>query len=510
MTETTADQRVLITAGLVLAAMISALDATIAIIALPHIQSSLSASSEQITWVLTSYMVAQAMVMPLTGWLTDRLGMKTLLVICVSGFTISSLLCAVATSLPEMVIYRVLQGVLGAPLLPLSQAVLLNIYPPHRQGHAMAIWSMSTVLAPVAGPALGGWITENFSWRWCFYINVPIGVVSLLLLTLAMPRTATKRRKFDFLGFGSLIVGVAALQLLLDRGTSKDWFNSAEIWAEAVVAVGAFWVFLAHTLTARQPLFDPEIARDRNFVASIAFGIFFNVVIFGGLTLLPLMMQGVMGYSVLTSGYYSTPRGLATFAVLLFAGKLDGLVDRRVLVAMGMSIMTFAYWRMGHFDLSMSGADIAIATAIQGFGQGLAMVPLTTLSYATLNPALRAEASGFGNLIRGFGGSAGIAGMQALAIQNSQAMHASMAGQVRLDDPVVRAGLPSFLSPESTQGALALDHEITRQAMMVGYVNDFRLMAVLGLICIPLILLFRNPRRTPSIAARQEPAAHAA
>lgn len=510
MNETSADQRVLITAGLVLAAMTSALDATIAIIALPHIQSSLSASSEQITWVLTSYMVAQAMVMPLTGWLTDRLGMKVLLVTCVCGFTVSSLLCAVATSLPEMVLYRILQGVLGAPLLALSQAVLLNIYPPHRQGHAMAIWSMSTALAPVAGPALGGWITEHLSWRWCFYINVPIGVVSLLLLFFAMPRASTKHRRFDFLGFGSLIIGVAALQLLLDRGTSKDWFNSREIWAEAILAAGAFWVFLMHTLTARRPLFDPEIARDQNFVASIAFGVFFNVVIFGGLTLLPLMMQGVMGYSVLTSGYYSTPRGLATFTVLLFAGRLDSLVDRRILVALGMTIMTYAYWRMAHFDLSMSGANIAVATAVQGFGQGLAMVPLTTLSYATLNPALRAEASGLGNLIRGFGGSAGIAGMQALAIQNTQSMHASMTGQIRLDDPVVSAGLPAWLSPGSPQGALALDHEITRQATMVGYVNDFRLMAVLGLICIPLILLFRNPRRATAIETSQEAAAHVA
>jgi DHA2 family multidrug resistance protein len=509
MTETTAEQRVLITAGLVLAAMISALDATIAIIALPHIQSSLSASAEQITWVLTSYMVAQAMVMPLTGWLTDRLGMKTLLVICVSGFTVSSLLCAVATSLPEMVLYRILQGVLGAPLLPLSQAVLMNIYPVQRQGHAMAIWSMSTALAPVAGPALGGWITEHLSWRWCFYINVPIGVASLLLMVFAMPRAPVIRRKFDFLGFGSLIIGVAALQLLLDRGTSKDWFNSAEIWAEAMIAVGAFWVFLAHTLTARQPLFAPAIARDQNYMASIAFGIFFNVVIFGGLTLLPLMMQGIMGYSVLTSGLYSTPRGLATFTVLLFAGRLDRLLDRRLQLALGMTIMTYAYWRMAHFDLSMSGSEVAIATAIQGFGQGLAMVPLTTLSFATIDPALRAEASGIGNLIRGFGGSAGIAGMQALAIQNSQAMHSTMAGQVRMDDPVVTHGLPSWLSPETATGAMALDHEITRQAMMIGYVDDFRLMVVLGVICIPLILLFRNPRRAPAVEARQEAAAHA-
>ena len=497
-----------VAAGVMLATMISALDSTIAIIALPHIQSSLSASPEQITWVLTSYMVAQAVVMPITGWLTDRIGFKPMLLICIGGFTLTSLLCAVATSLPEMVLYRLLQGIFGAPLMPLSQAVLLNINPPHRQGHAMAIWSMSTVLAPVIGPALGGYLTEEFSWRWCFYINVPVGIASLLLLLAFMPREAgARRRDFDFLGFGSLMVAVAALQLMLDRGPTQDWFSSREICAEAIVAAGGFWIFLTHTLTAGRPLFDPSIIRDRNFVASTVFGFFFNVVLFACLTLLPLMMQGVMGYSVLVSGYYSTPRGVAIFAVLLFAGRLDALVDRRLLLAIGMAIMTWSFWQMAQFDLSMTGREVAIAGAVQGFGQGIAMVPMTTLGFATLNPALRAEASGFGNLVRGVGGSVGIATMQALAIQNSQAMHASLAAHVRLDDPVVRAGLPAALSPDTAAGAMALNAEITRQATMVAYVNDFRLMVILALLCWPLLLLFRNPRPPPVATAQQVEAA---
>jgi DHA2 family multidrug resistance protein len=490
-----------ITLGMMMPTFMTALDTMITNIALPHMQGSLSASPEQITWVLTSYIVATAVVTPLSGWLAARLGVKVLMLLSIGGFTGVSILCGAAVNLPQMVLFRMLQGVMGAPMLPMTQAVLLNINPPERHGRAMALFTMAAMLAPAIGPVAGSFLTEDLSWRWCFYINVPAGICSFLLLWTFLPNETSRPRRFDFLGYGALGVAIASLQLMLDRGPSQDWFASREICAEAVAAAGGFWVWLTHTLTARHPLFDPALARDRNFVATTCFRFFFQVLTFASFTLLPAMMQGLLGYSVMRAGLISMPRGILVLCLLQLMGRLDSLVDRRLLVSLGVCFFIAAAWQMAQFDLTMTGRQILLATLTQGIGQSLIFVPLTTLSFATLNPALRPDASAISNLVANFGGSVGIALMQGAMAFNSQSMHAALAAHVRVDDPVVRAVLPPYLSPATTQGALALNEEISRQAAMVAFVDNFRLMVLIGFLCLPLVLVLRQPRpalRTPS------------
>lgn len=507
MTAVASASRGPITLGIMLATVMGALDTTIVNVALPHMLASLSASPEQITWVITSYIVATAVTTPISGWLAARVGLKPMLLISIVGFTATSILCGIATSLPEMVLFRVLQGVFAAPVMPLGQAVLLNINPPERFGRAMALFTMAAVVAPVVGPVVGGYLTDDLSWRWCFYINLPTGIGAFLLLWIFLPKEATAPRRFDFLGYGSLAVAVATFQLMLDRGPSQDWFASTEIWTWTLIAAAAFWIYVTHSLTAREPLFPPALIRDRNFVTATIFGFFFSVLMFSSLTLMPLMMQGVLGYSVLHSGVLSMPRGVVMLLILQIIGRFDAVIDRRLLVAFGLSLIVFGFWEMTKFDLSMTGREIVWATVLQGVGQGILFVPLATLSFATIDPSLRADASAMSNLLRNLGGSVGIAITQAVTATNSQAMHASLAAHVRPDDPVFRAGLPPYLSPDTVPGALALDAEITRQATMVAYVNDFRLLVVIGLLCIPLVLLLRQPRGTSAANAAAE-AAH--
>jgi DHA2 family multidrug resistance protein len=483
-----------ITAGLMLASFMIALDMTVVNVSLPHMQGNLSASPEQITWVLTSFIVGTAVVTPLSGWLAERLGFKTMLLTCVLLFTGASVLCGAAANLPQMVLFRVLQGLTGAPMLPLSQAVMLNINPPERHGRAMALFSMATIMAPMGGPVLGAWLTDIASWRWCFYINVPAGAASLAFLWIGMPRRAPKPRRFDFLGFAALGVGVAAFQFMLDRGPSQDWFGSREIWAEAVLAAAGMWIYLTHTLTSAHPLFDARLARDRNFVVGSLMFVVFNVVMFCALAMLPLMTQSVMGYPVLLSGLVAAPRGVAVLVLLQIAGRLDALVDRRIILGVGFFVLGVSFWQFAHFDLDMSPRSIVVAVVIQGVAQGLMTVPLTTLAFATLPAELRAEGSAFIGLLRNLSGSAGIAIMEAMTIANQARMHESLAAHVRLDDPVVRSGLAAAFSPQTVQGALRLNDEITRQAGMVAYLNDYRVMSVASFCAIPLVLLLSKRR----------------
>jgi DHA2 family multidrug resistance protein len=481
-----------ITFGLMMATIMSVLDTTVVNVALPHIQGNLSASPEQITWVVTSYIVAAAVMTPVSGWLADRIGLKPLLLISLTGFTIASMLCGIAASLPQMVAFRMLQGMAGAPIGPLCQAVLLNINPPERYGRAMAIYMMGGTAAPVIGPIVGAWLTDSFTWRWCFYINLPAGIAAMLLLWRFLPDEKTRPRRFDFLGFGSLGIAIAALQLVLDRGPSQDWLGSREICIEALVAIAGFWVYLAHTLTAAHPLFHPAVARDRNFVSTTALAFLLNLVLFGGVTLLPLMTQGVLGYPVMLSGLMNVPRAGVMLVTLTVVGRLDSLVDRRVLVATGLFICVIGFWQMTGFDLSMTSRSIVVAAMLQGLGQGLVFVPLSTLAFATIPPSLRADASTVGNLLRNVAASLGVAMMQGLTTFNGQVMHASLAAHVVPGDPVLRAAAPGLF--DSAEGLAAMNAEITRQAAMVAYVNDYRLMVIMGLACAPFLLLLRLPR----------------
>ena len=485
-----------ITISIMLATVMNSLDTTIANVALPHMQGSVSASPEQITWVLTSYIVSAAIMTPLSGWLADRIGRKRMFLISIAGFTAASMLCGIATTLPEIVLFRVLQGVFGAALIPLSQAVLLDINPPEKHGQAMAIWGAGAILGPVLGPALGGYFTEYFSWRWCFFINLPIGILAFLgVLFFISGDRLRAAKKFDFLGFGMLTLFIAAFQMVLDRGPSQDWFQSREIWTETILAVVGLWVFVVHTLTTDHPFFDKALMRDRNFVTASVFGFFVGILLFSTMALLPPMMQTLMGYPVLTSGLVSMPRGVGSFMAMFFVGRLIGKVDTRLILMTGLTISCFALWQMMNFDLSMTVWPFITSGVIQGLGVGLLFVPLSTLAFATIPPHLRPEGSSVYTLVRNLGSSVGISIMNALVVANTQTMHASLAGKVVASDAVVRAELPRMLDPATTAGITSLNGEITRQASMVAYVDDFRLMFIITIACMPMLLLMRRPRQ---------------
>jgi DHA2 family multidrug resistance protein len=494
-----------ITISIMLATVMNSLDTTIANVALPHIQGSVQASQDQITWVLTSYIVAAAIMTPMTGWLADRIGRKTLFLVSIGGFTLASMLCGIANSLPEIVLFRLLQGVFGAALIPLSQAVLLDINPPEKHGQAMAIWGMGAILGPVLGPALGGWLTEQASWRWVFFINLPVGVMAFLGVWLFISTDIKRQAKrFDFLGFFALISFIGALQLMLDRGPSQDWFSSPEIWADLLICVGALWVFIIHTATTTQPFFDRGLARDRNFLTACIFGFFMGVLLFSTMALLPPMMQGIMGYPVLLSGLVSMPRGIGSLIAMFVVGQLVGRIDTRVILMTGLSISCASLLMMMNFDLSMSTTPFVISGFIQGLGIGLLFVPLSTLAFATIPPHLRPEGSSLFTLVRNMGAAVGISIMQALVVANTQTVHSTLASGVIPSDPVVHADLAHRFDLTSPGGLAALNGEVTRQATMVAYIDDFKLMLLITLACMPMLLLMRKPRNGAARPAHVE------
>ncbi|HEY5071941.1 MAG TPA: DHA2 family efflux MFS transporter permease subunit [Caulobacteraceae bacterium] len=493
--------RVPITVALMLATVMNSLDTTIANVALPHIQGSISAAPDQITWVLTSYLIATAIMTPLSGWLSVRIGRKLMFMISIGGFTLASMLCGIATSLPEIVLFRLLQGLFGASLIPLSQAVVLDLYPPRQIGQVMALWGAAAILGPIFGPFLGGWLTDNLTWRWVFYINLPVGILALtgVLLFMSSERS-DKARPFDFLGFGVLTVFIGAFQLVVDRGPSQDWFTSPEIWTETVIGLIGLYMFIVQTLSAKHPFFDRALALDRNFVSCTVFGFFIGILLFSTMALLPPMMQTLMGYSALQSGLASMPRGLGSFAAMFIVGRLIGRVDTRLILFAGLSLSTLALWQMSHFDLSMPMGPIIVSGIVQGFGIGLIFVPLSTLAFATLAPQHRPEATGVYTLVRSLGASVGISVMEALWTMNTSVVHSSLAAHVQPGNPVVSADLPSIFNPATAVGLQALNGQITRQAAMVGYVDDFRLMMLVTLGVMPLLLFMRTPKMAMDLA----------
>ncbi len=349
--------RIPITGALMLATLMNTLDSTIANVALPHMKGSLSASQDQITWVLTSYIIATAIMTPLSGWLAQKIGRKTMFVACITGFTVASALCGVAQNLPEMVLFRFLQGIAGAALIPLSQAVMLDLYPQRLIPQVMSIWSAAVIMGPIIGPAVGGWLTENFSWRWVFYINVPIGALAIFaLLTFMADDPGGRQRPFDFLGFGALAVFVGSFQLMMDRGPDQDWFGSPEIVIEAVVAALGFWIFLIQTLTAENPFFHRDLAKDRNFVSCTLFGFCVGAILFSTTAVLPSFMQNLLGYSALQSGYASMPRGVGSLTAFIAMPLLISRVGARRTLVIGIVLCIVALWLMAQFNLDDDGA----------------------------------------------------------------------------------------------------------------------------------------------------------
>ncbi|WP_373991789.1 MDR family MFS transporter [Duganella sp. BuS-21] len=489
--------RRMITVSIMLATIIQALDGTIANVALPHMQGSLSASQDQITWVLTSFIVAAAIATPLTGWLCDRFGLKHIFLASVAGFTLASVLCGLSGSLTEIVIARLLQGVFGAALVPLSQATLLDINPREKHGSAMAVWGMGVMIGPILGPTLGGWLTDSYDWRWVFFINIPVGAMAFYGIWRYIKKTdAPRKMTFDAFGFATLSLAIGALQMLLDRGEQNDWFAATETWVEAIILALSFAYFVAHTATrpAGKSFFDYRLLRNANYVSGLLFIFIVGLVLFATRALTPSMLQTLMGYPAKIAGLVTAPSGIGTMIAMMIVGRLVGKFDLRLLLGVGFLITAFSLWQMTQYTLVLSPSDIVWPGVIQGLGLGLVFVPLSAATFATLSPEMRAEGTAIYSLIRNIGSSIGIALVQTLLVRNTQTAHAALAEHITTTNPSL---LENVATPEA---AAALNAEITRQASMLAYVDDFWLMFILTLCVIPLLLLIKPAASNAPVA----------
>ena len=496
-------QRGLITASIMLATIMQVVDMTIVNVALPHMQGAMSASQDQISWVLTSYIVAAAIATPLTGVLAARYGRKHILTLSMITFTLASMLCGSATSLEQMVIYRLLQGAAGAALVPLSQAVLLDTYPREKHGSAMALWGMGVMIGPILGPTIGGYLTEYYSWRWAFYINLPVGILAVLGTTAFLTETARDRsRRFDFFGFALLSLAIGGLQLALDRGESLDWFSSQTIVITLVIAGVAFYLFLVHMFTADKTFIEPGLFKDRNFSTGLFLMLMMGVMLFSTLALMPPFLQNLLGFPVITAGIVLAPRGIGTMVAMNIVGRLIGRVDTRWLLLLGFALMSVSLWDMARFNLDVGIWPVVYTGVIQGVGLGFLFVPLSAVSFSTLEPRYRNEGTAMFSLVRNIGSSIGISVVITVLGDQTQTSHAEIGGSLstfrRALDPTV---VPQIWDWTTSTGAAALNGEVTRQALMIAYLNDFRLMMFLTLAAVPLLLLLKAPARgLPKVA----------
>ncbi|SDD68933.1 DHA2 family efflux MFS transporter permease subunit [Belnapia rosea] len=507
MSEQTVPHRGIITVCAMVATLMQALDGTIANVALPYMQGGLAATSDQITWVLTSYITAAAILTAPVGFLVTRFGRRAVFLASVGGFTLASVACGAAQSLEQMVLFRLLQGAFGAALVPLSQSTMLDIYPPEQRGSAMAIWGMGVMVGPILGPTLGGYLTENLNWRWVFYVNLPFGLLALLGLLFFLPKGEQQSgRRFDWLGFGVLALGVGALQIMLDRGELLNWFGSTEIIVEAVLAGLGLYLFLVHMATAERPFIPPRIFRNRNFAAGLGIMFAVGVILFATSALLAPYLQTLGNYPVFTAGLAMAPRGLGTMAAMFIAGRLASRVDPRKVMAFGVLVLAWTLWDMTGWTPDVSMTTLVTTTILQGVGLGFVFIPLNLVAFATLDPALRTDGASLISLLRNLGSAIGISAMAAMLTRNTQIAHADMAMHISplnrvFDYPAIH----HWWNPATIPGASLLNQEVTRQASIIAYMNDFWLLMVLALGMLALLPLMKRPPK----AAAPDPA-HAA
>jgi len=496
-------RRMLLTVCTMTATVMQALDTTIANVALPYMQGSLSASLDQINWVLTSYIVASAIMTAPIGWLSDRFGRKMLFIICVGGFTIASLLCALAQNIEQIVLFRLLQGMAGAALVPLSQSVLLDAYSIEERGQAMAIWGVGVMLGPIMGPTLGAWLTDNYSWHWVFLINLPIGVITVLGLSMFMDETQKQSHlRFDWFGFAALAVGIGSLQLLLDRGEQVGWFDSGEIWIEAIISAAGFYYFFAHSLTTTEPFVRFEMFKDRNFVSGCIFMVVIGIVLFGTMALVTPFMQNLLGYPIQTAGFLLGSRGVGTLLTMMVAPRLMQMVQPRYLILCGLLLAGGTLYYMTGFSLDVTRTTIVLTSIVQGVGLGLLFVPISTVAFATLPTNLRTSATAITTLARNIGSSIGISMVIANFTSKTTEMHARLVEQVTpFNDALQMPDVTGNLNVQTDAGRALLDMIVTQQAAMLAYINDFKLLMVLTLAVVPLVLIIGTMRRTPGAKA---------
>jgi DHA2 family multidrug resistance protein len=496
--------RPMITLSIMLATIMQTLDSTIANVALPHMQGTLSASQDQIAWVLTAYIVAAAIATPLTGWMVDRFGQKNVFLASIGGFTLASMLCGMSNTLAEIVAARLLQGVFGAALVPLSQVVLLDINPKEKQGSAMAIWGVGVMVGPILGPTLGGWLTDSYNWRWVFFINVPIGLLAAYgMWRYIRPVPGPRRQRFDVFGFATLSLGIGALQLLLDRGQQNDWFSATETWIEVIALIVMATYFTAHTLMtpADKSFVDFRLFKNQNFVTGVMFIFIVGLVLYATRALIPTMLETLLDYPVATTGLVTAPSGVGTMFSMLIAGRLIGRIDLRLMLFAGFTLTALSLWQMAHYSLDLSSGDIIWPGVVQGIGLGLVFVPLSAATFATLSPEMRAQGTALFSLIRNIGSSIGISLVQTMLVRNTVIAHAALTERLTYANPAWQNPAVAKAYDLGTLGGAAfLDSTVTQQAAMMAYIDDFWLMFFLTLAVIPLLLLIRPPGRQAAAA----------
>jgi DHA2 family multidrug resistance protein len=475
--------------------LMQALDTTIANVALPYMEGSLSASRDQITWVLTSYIIAAAIMTAPVGWLAARFGKRNFLITSIAGFTIASMLCGASQNLEQMVLFRIIQGVFGAALGPLSQAVMLDMYPPAKRGSVMAIWGMGVMLGPILGPTLGGVLTDAYNWRWVFYINVPFGIAACVALWIFFKDTAKDQSlKFDWFGFGALSVGLAALQLMLDRGTTKDWYDSSEIVIEAIVAGVGLYLFVVHMLTAKKPFIPVVIFKDRNFISGLILMFVMGLVLLASSALISPYLQNLSGRSVTQTGFLMVPRGFGVMFAMMFAGRLTMKVDPRLIMTAGASLLLWSLWSMTAWTPDIGVSTISWVTFVQGLGMGLVFVPMNMVAFATLSPQLRTDGAGLSNLMRNIGSAMGVSLTSTILANSIQTIHAQLAGQASVFNRALGVNGPSLMmSPEIPFGLANLNSLIEYRAQVQAYSNDFLFMFVVSLPVFAIIWLMKRP-----------------
>lgn len=477
-----------------LSTFMQALDTTIANVALPYMQGSLQASRDQITWVLTSYVIVGAIITPPIGWLATRFGRKELLLLSVVGFTLASILCGIAVNLEQMIAFRLLQGLFGAALQPLSQAIVLDSYPLEQRGWVMSVWSMFVFLAPILGPTVGGLLTEFYSWRWVFYVNVPVGLVAAAGIYVFLSEKWEKSRPpFDWMGFLSLSIALASFQLLLDRGTDKDWFESPEIVIEALIAGVGFYLFLVQLFTAEHTLFDRNTFRDRNFVEGLILNFFIGNLTFAFFALLPPYLETLGGHSVLETGFLLAPRGIATMLTMMVIGRFVMRADPRAMMLTGAVVTQISLWIISAWTPDVSTQDFVMTTFFQGTAAALIITPINLYTFATLEPRYRTGAASISTLMRNFGQAVGISVTTAVLSASNQTAYSQLAAHVSPFNRALYTNAPSlFLNPNLPPTAAHLAGVIAHQASIIAYNETFMFMFYCGIPIVAIILMMRK------------------
>ncbi len=516
----------IVTIAVMLATFMEVLDTTVVNVAIPHLSGNMGATVEEGTWVVTSYLVSNAIVLPMSGWLANRFGRRRILMVCVGGFTVTSLLCGMATSLQALIVFRVLQGVTGGGLQPLSQAVLLETFPPKRHGTAMAAFGLGIILAPIMGPTLGGWITDNYSWRWIFYINLPVGLLSLLMISaFVIDPHYIRGRKLggvDLWGIGFLALGFGMLQVVLDTGQRKDWFGSGQIRLWTFLCVFGLVAMVIRELTAKHPIVDLRVLKDRTFSAGVFLMTMLGFVLYGSLLLLPIYLQTLLGYPAYQSGLALSPRGLGALVMTPITGQLTNRYDPRKILFVGMALGGYTMFSLSHLNLNAGYWDVFWPQLLQGVAMACIFIPLMTTSMSGISKEKMGNATSLYNLMRNIGGSFGIATMTTFLARRQQVHQSQLISHITPMDLRARQalqGLERFFYQHGASGHDAMRKSlgalygmVQQQAAMLSFVEAFWVMGVIFWAMIPLLLLLRNARdlhpHNSTIAAKPQEKQH--